>query len=181
MDPMTSTAGMNSMTNRRAWDRKMEVTSMNGTASDCAAPIRAKAAIICPVLSQRSPSTAESVFGPTRRQIDGQIREMLEIPLGDRLSAGLKFVDPLQLRQSNGCGEIGQIVFEAGSDNVIRPTRPEAAESVKGVTIETVSTHRSSPRRHYGVPRRDHSALAGGDRLIGVKAKDARIRVRSAD
>ena len=87
--------------------------------------------------------SVESVFGRTRRKIDGQIREMLEIPLGDRLSAGLKFVDPLQLRQSNGCGEIGQIVFEAGGDNVIRPTRPDAAESVKGVTIEAVSAHRS--------------------------------------
>ena len=32
--------------------------------------------------------SVESVFGRTRRQIDGQIRETLEIPLGDRLLCG---------------------------------------------------------------------------------------------
>jgi len=51
------------MPKRSAWDRKMDVVSENGAERDCAAPIKAKAATICPVIAQRSPSTAGAIIG----------------------------------------------------------------------------------------------------------------------
>ena len=48
MDVTTSVAGTNSIMNRKAWELNIEVTSENGAASDCAAPMSAKAAMTPP-------------------------------------------------------------------------------------------------------------------------------------
>ena len=56
--------------------------------------------------------------------IDRKRLQAYPITFGDRLPRGLELVGSLQLSNSNGRREIGQIVFEAGRDDLVGPVAP---------------------------------------------------------
>ena len=77
----------------------------------------------------------EAALGRSSRQVQRQTLQAFEIEFHNRLSSGLKVIDPLQLRQSDCGREVSQIVLEAGCDNVIGPSRANAIESIERVPI----------------------------------------------
>src|ERR1700716_3028575 len=77
--------------------------------------------------------------------------------------------------------DVCEVVFEAWRHDVVSPGGADLAEAVEGIPVEPVRAHHARTCSDFGIARHDHAAFAGGDRLAGVEAENAGIRVQRTD
>src|SRR5436190_16441818 len=82
-----------------------------------------------------------------------------------------KLLRSLQLHETKRGCDVGEIVFEARSDDLVVPGWRRGGIAARGITADSVQPHQPNPSCDLLVVRRDHAAFAGGDRLRRVEAE----------
>lgn len=98
-----------------------------------------------------------------------------EVTHGDFLSLGAELMGTLQLSQADGGGQVWQVVFEAGSDNVVFPRGTGGGETIPDVAVNAVEAHYAGALGEGFVVSDQHAAFAGGDGFVGVEAEAGNV------
>ena len=115
----------------------------------------------------------------TRRQVEGEIFQQLFVARPERLATPPAFLDALELVDADRCGELGQVVLEAGlEDLVVR--EPVVARAAPGIRAHAVQREPPQPVGEPRVARDQQSAVRGRDALRDVEAEAAEVAERTA-
>lgn len=122
------------------------------------------------------------VFGSAvdeRKVHSGKACESGEVTHCNCLALSAEFVSAFQLGQADCSGEIGQVVLEAGGNDVVFPRRTGGGEAVPDVAIYAVEAHYAGAFGQALVVGDEHAAFAGGDGFVGVEAEAGNVAERT--
>ena len=114
------------------------------------------------------------------RQFDlFNVSERVEVTVCDSLSREAHLFSAHELVESDGCCDIGEVVLEAWSDDLIVP-RAVSRIAAPRISGKTVKRHHPHALGQTVVVGHDHAAFAGRDRLVRVEGKTGRGRCSAA-
>src|ERR1041384_5650897 len=107
-----------------------------------------------------------------------EVGKSLVVGGGNLAATLIKLVTLLELFDAQACGKIGEIVFEAGTEDFVVPGT-FGAVAIPSIVTDAVQAEHAYFVRPLRIFRGGHAALAGGDRFRRVKRKTSDITDRA--